>query len=71
MQKRRRTRDEDEARTPVPLIVAIVAIVALLVSVASFWIGDEFTAATVFGSGVLTACWCIFFWFVAPDQEEP
>ena len=67
MLKRRSPRNGPAARSPVPLVVAIIG---LLAAILSFAIHDENISASIFGSGLITAGWCILFWFANPTREE-
>jgi len=67
MNKRRPPHDELAERSPVPLIIAIIG---LLAAVVSFAIPDENLSASVFGSGLITTSWCIIYWFANPTREH-
>ncbi len=65
--KRDRLRREKPERSPVPLLVAIVG---LLAAVASFYVRDESVSATLLGSGLITAGWCVLYWAAYTPSGE-
>jgi len=67
MNKRRPPQDGPTERSPVPLVVAIIGLIA---AVLSFTIRDENISGSIFGSGLITAGWCIVFWFANPTRED-
>lgn len=52
-------------RNPTPLYVAAVG---LLLAIASFAIAGEGVSGTLFGSGLITAGFCIVYWLANPGQ---
>jgi hypothetical protein len=66
--KRGRIREESPERSPVPLVVAIGG---LLAAVASFYVRNEGVSATLLGSGLITAGWCMIYWVAyTPSGDE-
>ena len=59
-------RRPSEPRSAIPLVVAIIG---LLATVASFGINDENVGATIFGSGLITAIFCVFYWIISPKID--
>jgi len=56
---RSKLQNEPPGRDPRPIYVATVG---LLISVASYVIPDEGIAGTLFGSGLITAGFCLVYW---------
>jgi hypothetical protein len=55
-------------RSPVPLVVAILG---LLSAIASFYVRNEGVSATLLGSGLVTAGWCVLYWAAyRPSGDE-
>ena len=66
--KRSRIRKESPQRSPVPLVVAILG---LLAAIASFYVRNEGASATLLGSGLITAGWCVIYWAAyTPSGDE-
>jgi hypothetical protein len=66
--KRRRIQQERPERSPTPLVVAILG---LLAAIASFYVHNENASATLLGSGLITAAWCMIYWFAyTPSADE-
>lgn len=65
--RRDRTRSENSERSPVPLVVAIVG---LLAAVASFYVRNEGVSATLLGSGLFTAGWCVIYWAAYRPSDD-
>lgn len=51
------------ARSPLPLLIAIMA---LLLAIASYAIADESLGRLVYASGLLSAVLALFDWFATP-----
>ena len=66
MVKRRLLRDVPVERSPIPLVVAIVGLVA---AVASSWITNEDLGADLFGCGLITASYCALYWLISPRER--
>ncbi len=66
MGKRRLLQSVQVERSPVPLVVSIVGLVA---AVSSFWIANENLSEDVFGCGVISAGYCAFYWLINPKQR--
>lgn len=62
---RKRLQREPPERDPRPIYVASVG---LLISVASYAIPDERLAGTLFGSGLITAGFCVVYWLANPTK---
>jgi len=63
-----RIRRESPERSPVPLVVAILG---LLGAIASFYVRNEGVSATLLGSGLITAGWCLVYWVAyTPSGDE-
>ena len=58
-------RNEPAERSAIPLVVAICGLVA---AVSSFWLNNEDLSTNVFGCGLISAGWCIFYWIVNPKE---
>lgn len=54
-------------RSSVPLVVAIVGLIA---AAGSFAIRDEKLGATLLGSGLITAGWRIVYWLASPGRDS-
>ncbi|MGJ0394016.1 MAG: hypothetical protein ACR650_14940 [Methylocystis sp.] len=54
-------------RNPAPLYAAAVG---LLASIVSYTIPDEWASGTLFGAGLITAGFCIVYWFINPGGES-
>ncbi|WP_442755227.1 hypothetical protein ACNHKD_00750 [Methylocystis sp. JAN1] len=54
-------------RDPTPLYVATAG---LLLSIGSYAISNEGVSGTLFGSGLITAGFCIVYWFANPGQGD-
>ena len=65
MSWRKRLQDKPPERDPTPIYVATFG---LLMSVASYVIPDEGVAGTLFGSGLITAAFCVLYWLANPTQ---
>ncbi len=66
--KRERIRRENSERSSVPLVVAILG---LLAAIASFYVRNEGVSATLLGSGLITAGWCMIYWVAyTPSGDE-
>ena len=66
--KRGRVHHPRPQRNPVPLIVAIFG---LLAAIASFYVKSESVSATLLGSGLITAGWCMIYWAAyTPSGDE-
>jgi len=65
--KRVRIRRGTPERSPVPLVVAIVG---LLAAIASFYVKNESLSATLLGSGLITAAWCVLYWAAYTPSDE-
>ncbi len=64
---RRKLQRKPSERNPIPLYVATVG---LLISVTSYAIPDEQVSGTLFGSGLLTAGFCIVYWLANPNPPS-
>jgi len=68
MKRSRTRRERSPERSPVPLVVAILGLVA---AVASFYVRNEGVSATLLGSGLITAGWCVIYWVAyTPSQDK-
>ena len=66
--KHGRRRHQNPDRSPVPLVVAILG---LLSAIASFYVRNEGVSATLLGSGLITAGWCMIYWAAyTPSGDE-
>jgi hypothetical protein len=65
MHRRSAFQNKPSPRSATPLVVAIVGLVA---AIASFAVSDENLSATLFGSGLITAAFCLFYWVVNPKE---
>jgi hypothetical protein len=54
-------------RSPVPLVVAIVG---LLAAVGSFYVKNEGLSGTLLGSGLITAAWSVLYWAAYTPSDE-
>jgi hypothetical protein len=63
----RKLQREPPERDPTPIYVATVG---LLISIASHAIPDERASGTLFGSGLLTAGFCILYWLANPNPPS-
>jgi hypothetical protein len=64
---RRKLQRESPERDPTPIYMAIVG---LLISIASYAVPDELVSGTLFGSGLLTASFCILYWVANPNPPS-
>jgi len=65
MSWRKRLEGRPPERDPRPIYIAAAG---LLLSVASYAIPDEGIAGTFFGSGLITAMFCVLYWLANPTQ---
>jgi len=65
--KRGHIRHQIPERSPVPLVVAIAG---LLAAIASFYVKSEGVSATLLGSGLITAGWCMIYWVAYTPSDE-
>ncbi len=63
MRRRSTVPNKPSERGAIPLLTAILGLFA---AVASFAVADENLAATLCGSGLITAGFCLFYWIVNP-----
>ncbi|WP_363350913.1 hypothetical protein [Methylocystis echinoides] len=63
---RKRLEKEPHERDPRPIYVAAAG---LTLSVASYWIPSEDLAGTLYGSGLITAAFCLLYWIARPPQD--
>ncbi len=54
-------------REPAPLYVAAAG---LLMSIASYALPDGWASGTLFGSGLITAGFCVVYWFANPGGDN-
>jgi hypothetical protein len=62
---RKRLQSEPPERDTTPLYVATAG---LLISIASYAVPNEVLAVTFFGSGLISAGFCIVYWLANPTQ---
>jgi len=65
--QRGRIPNQSPERSPVPLVVAIGG---LLAAIASFYVRNESVSATLLGSGLITAAWCMIYWAAYTPSDE-
>jgi hypothetical protein len=65
--KRGRIPKQAPERSPVPLVLAIGG---LLAAIASFYVRNESVSATLLGSGLITAAWCMIYWVAYTPRDE-
>jgi hypothetical protein len=67
MGRRHNLKRESPDHDPTPIYVAAVG---LLISTASYAFPDERVSGTLFGSGLLTAAFCIVYWLANPKSPS-